>query len=58
MATDFNREAGQAEVLVFASTYEEATYADGLDPLFTFLEPDSLPTIGFYSREFTDDLKY
>ena len=58
MATDYNRQAGAGEVLVFASTFEEATYADGLDPMFTFLEPDSLPTIGSYSRQFTDELKY
>ena len=58
MATDYNRQAGSAEVLVFAATYEEATYADGLDPMFTFLEPDSLPTISTYTKEFTSDLKY
>ena len=43
---------------MFAATYEEATYADGLDPMFTFLEPDSLPTISTYTKEFTSDLKY
>jgi hypothetical protein len=58
MATDYSREAGDAEVIVFASTYEEATYADGLDPMFTFLDEDDLPTIGDYTKEFTSDLKY
>ena len=58
MATDYNRGSGQAEVIVFAATYEEATHADGLDPMFTFLEPESLPTISTYTIEFTSDLKY
>jgi hypothetical protein len=58
MATDYAREAGEAEVIVFASTYEEATFADGVDPMFTFLDEDSLPTIGDYTVEFTSDFKY
>ena len=58
MATDYNRGSGDAEVIVFASTYEEATYADGVDNMFTFLDEDSLPTIGDYTKEFTSDLKY
>ena len=58
MATDYNRGASDAEVIVFASTYEEATFADGVDNVFTFLDEDSLPTIGDYTKEFTSDLKY
>ena len=58
MATDYARESGEAELIVFASTYEEATFADGVDPMFTFLDEDSLPIIGDYTVEFTSDLKY
>ena len=29
MATDYSRLAGTAELIVFASTFEEATFADG-----------------------------
>lgn len=31
MATDYRRIAGEAPLIVFASTYEEATFTDGLD---------------------------
>ena len=52
MATDYNRNAGNSEVIVFASTFEEAVFADGLDKMFTFLEDTALPTIDSWSAAF------
>lgn len=58
MATDYKREAGDAEVIVFASTFEEATWADGVDKMFTFLDADSIPTVTSWSVEFTSENVY
>jgi hypothetical protein len=52
MATDYKRTAGDSEVIVFASTFEEAVFADGLDKMFTFLEDTALPTITGWSATF------
>ena len=40
MATDYNRNAGDAPVIVFAGTSEENTWADGVDETFTFLDTE------------------
>jgi hypothetical protein len=47
MATDYNRIAATqgAPLIVFASTFEEATFANGLSSTFTFVGESSLPTI-------------
>ena len=58
MARDYTRVSGIAELIVFASTYEEATYEDGANKMFTFLGSDEIPTISGYSVEFTTDNKY
>ena len=58
MATDYNRAAGAADVIVFAATYEEAVWADGVDRSFTFLDVADIPTIDAFSIEFTTDLYY
>jgi hypothetical protein len=58
MSTDYTRLAGNAEMIVFASTFEEATYADGVNKMFTFLDTDSIPTISTFTVDFTSDLYY
>ena len=58
MARDYTRVSGIAEIIVFASTYEEATYEDGANEIFTFLAADEIPTITGYTVEFTTDNKY
>jgi hypothetical protein len=50
---DWSREAGQEEVIVFAGTFEEATYADTNDRYFEFLDAAALPTITDVSADFT-----
>lgn len=52
MATDYNRDAGDAPVIVFAGTSEENTWASGVDENFTFLDTDALPTISSFSQSF------
>ena len=44
MATDYKREAGDQELIVFASTFEEAVCDFG-DCMFKFLPQSDLPTI-------------
>ena len=58
MATDYNRNAGQAPVIVFAGTSEENTWANGVDENFTFLDTDSLPTISSFTQEFNTNKEY
>ena len=58
MARDYTRVSGIAELIVFASTYEEATYEDGANEMFTFLGADEIPTLSGYTVEFTTDNKY
>ena len=58
MAKDYTRANGIAEIIVFASTYEEATYEDGVSKMFTFLRSDEIPTITGYTVEFTSEHKY
>ena len=62
MATDYRREAGESDVIVFASTFEEATFADGVDRAFTFLDTGSIPTISALDVTFStsdpDDMYY
>lgn len=56
IAEDYSREAGDQEVIVFASTFEEATHADPDDADswdFTFLPAGSLPTITGVATDFT-----
>jgi hypothetical protein len=53
IAEDYSREAGDQEVIVFASTFEEATHADPDDADFTFLPAGSLPTITGVASDFT-----
>jgi hypothetical protein len=38
MATDYTRAAADAPLIVFAATYEEATFIDGLEDDYTFLD--------------------
>jgi hypothetical protein len=52
MATDYKRTKGDSEVIVFASTFEEAKFADGLDKMFTFVDTDALPTLTGFSVNF------
>jgi hypothetical protein len=52
MATDYNRDAGDAPVIVFAGTSEENTWASGVDENFTFLDTDALPTISSFGKSF------
>ena len=60
MATDYARKVGDAEVIVFASTFEEATFADGLDRDFTFLDTGAIPSVSGYAVEWlaAPDLYY
>jgi hypothetical protein len=45
MATDYLRAAETTPLIVFAGTFEEAVYADGVSEDFTFLPSSALPTI-------------
>jgi hypothetical protein len=53
IAEDYSREAGDQEVIVFASTFEEATHVDFDNKDFTFLPSNSLPTITDVDADFT-----
>ena len=56
MATDYNRVAATegAPLIVFAFTFEEATFADGVDSTFTFVGESSLPTISTLDNTWED----
>jgi hypothetical protein len=58
MATDYKRTKGDSEVIVFASTFEEAKFADGLDKMFKFVDTDELPTLTGFSVNFNSNLEY
>ena len=58
MATDYARTVGDAEVIVFASTFEEATFADGVDRSFTFLDTSAIPSVSGYSVAWDPALYY
>jgi len=52
MATDFTRERGDSELIVFASTSEEATFADGVYKFFYFVDDESLATLSTLTSNF------
>ena len=58
MATDHSRTAGDAEVIVFASTSEEATWESGVDKNFNFLPADQLPMVTSFATGFNADNTY
>ena len=59
MAPDYTRNHGAADLIVFASTSEEATFADGLFTQFTFVDSADLPTITSMNTGWSDtDLFY
>ena len=45
ISTDYNRLAHQAEVIVTASTFEEAQNKDGFNQKFQFLDETRIPTV-------------
>jgi hypothetical protein len=53
IAEDYNRIAQDQEVIVFASTFEEATHADPTQRDFTFMAAGLLPTLTSVSADFT-----
>jgi len=52
MATDFDRGHGESELIVFASTSEEASFADGVYKFFYFTNDDALPSLTGLSTDF------
>jgi hypothetical protein len=63
IATDYLRAASPdansgEDLIVFASTYEEATFADGLDRKFVFVADDTLPSLTNYAVTFNSDFDY
>lgn len=53
IAEDYNRVAQDQEVIVFASTFEEATHADPTQRDFTFMGPGLLPTLTSVTPSYT-----
>lgn len=53
IAEDYSREDGMQEVIVFASTFEEATHADPTQSDFQFLPASALPTVTDIEADFT-----
>jgi hypothetical protein len=53
IAEDYNRIAQDQEVIVFASTFEEATHTDPTQRDFTFMAAGLLPTLTSVSADFT-----
>ena len=58
MATDYSRSAGDAEVIVFASTSEEATWAPGVDKYFNFLSSEMIPEVTNFAVGLNADNTY
>ena len=58
MAYDDKRTVGNSEVIVFASTFEEATFIDGLDKNFAFVDTDAIPTLTDFSVAFNAQNEY
>ena len=52
MATDFTRSHGEAELIVFASTSEEATFANGVYKFFYFQDDAQLSSLTGLSTNF------
>jgi hypothetical protein len=52
MGTDFTRGYGESELIVFASTSEEATFADGVYKFFYFNDDAALPSLTGLSTNF------
>ena len=56
MGRDYTRKPGEAELIVFASTSEEATIAPGLHKYFNFIDSDALATISSMTQSFDTSL--
>lgn len=53
IAEDYIRSARNQELIVFASTFEEATFATNVNRDFTFLDASALPTITAVTPDFS-----
>jgi hypothetical protein len=58
MATDYTRQPGNAEVIVFAATYEEAAWPLGQSRDFAFLTSANIPTVTDLTVDFQADNTY